>query len=163
MIIYKKFKFGWLVVVVFVIFIVWMTFAYFNQWGNNPIDVYGYVFLMTLFSVIILAFYGITIIVTDKHLKIKFGIGLYTKKIDLASINTVAVVKIPSCYGYGIRIIPDGLLYNAGGKYAIEIKLKKRKQVIQIGTNDWEKLKEAIGKGFSANRAHLPESGNSGV
>jgi hypothetical protein len=127
-----------------------MTFAYINQWGNNPIDVYGYIFFMTLFSGILLAFYGMTIIVTDKHLKIKFGIGFYIKKIDLASINAVAVVKTPFCYGYGIRIIPNGLLYNLGRKHAIEIKLKKKKQIIQIGTNDLEKLKEAVEKGLSA-------------
>jgi hypothetical protein len=125
-----------------------MTFAYIQQWGNNPIDVYGYIFFMTLFSGMLLAFYGITIIVTDKHLLIKFGIGFYSKKIELASINSVAVLKTPCCYGYGIRIIPNGLLYNLGSKHSIEIKLKKRKQVIQIGTNDLEKLKEAVEKGL---------------
>jgi hypothetical protein len=134
----------------YIISIVWMTLAYIHQWGNNPIDVYSYIFFMTLFSGIILAFYGITIIVTDKHLQIKFGIGFYTKKIDLASINTVTIVRTPFCYGYGIRIIPNGLLYNLGRKYAIEIKIKKKKQVIQIGTNDLEKLYEAVEKGLSA-------------
>ena len=29
-------------------------------------------------------------------------------------------------------------------------------QVILIGTTDWEKLKEAIEKGFLANPSHLP-------
>ena len=150
MIKYKRFQIGWIIVIMYVGFIVWMTFAYINQWGNNPIDVYGYVFFMTLFSVILLAFYGITIIVTDKHLTIKFGVGFYTKKIELASINKVTVVKTPFCYGYGIRIIPNGLLYNLGRKDAIEINLKKKKQVIQIGTNDIENLREAIEKGLSA-------------
>jgi hypothetical protein len=150
MIKYKRFQFAWIIVIMFVVSIVWMTFAYIHQWGNNPIDVYGYIFFMILFTGILLAFYGITIIVTDKHLKIKFGIGFYSKKIDLASINTVAVVKTPFCYGYGIRIIPNGLLYNLGRKHAIEIKLKKKKQVFQIGTNDLEKLKEAIEEGLSA-------------
>ena len=146
MIKYKKFQFGWIVVVVFIIFIVWMTFAYIHQWGNNPIDVYGYIFFMTLFGGILLTFYGITIIVTDKQLKIKFGIGVYTKKIDLVTINSVSVVKTPICNGYGIRILTNGLLFNVSGKHAIEIKLKKKKDVIQIGTNDWEKLKDAVEK-----------------
>jgi hypothetical protein len=146
---YKKFQFAWIIVVLYIIVIVWMTFAYINQWGNNPIDVYGYIFIMTLFSVILLVFYGMTIIVTDKHLKIKFGIGLYTKKIDLASINTLTIVKTPICYVYG-SIIPNGLIYNLGRKQGIEIQLKKKKQVIQIGTNDLEKLKEAVEKSLSA-------------
>ena len=146
MIKYKRFQIAWIIVVMFVVGIVWMTFAYIHQWGNNPIDGYGYIFFMTLFVGILLAFYGITIIVTDKHLKIKFGIGFYTKKIDLTSINTVAVVKTPFCYGYGISIIPNGLLYNLGRKHAIEIKLKKKKQVIQIGTNEWQQLKDIVEK-----------------
>jgi hypothetical protein len=150
MIRYKKFQFAWIIIVVLIISIIWMTFAYIHQWGNNPLDVFGYIFFMSLFGGILSAFYGITIIVTDKHLKIKFGIGLYSKKIDLASINTVVVVKTPFCYGYGIRFIPNGILYNLGSKNAIEIKLKKKKQVIQIGTDDLEKLKEAVEKGLSA-------------
>lgn len=147
---YRKFQFAWIIVVLYIIVLIWMTFALIYQWGNSPIDIYSYIFLIALFSIILSASYGITIIVTDKQLKIKSGIGLYTKKIDLASINTVSVVKTPFCHGYGIRIIPDGLLYNLGRKYAIEIKLKKKKQVIQIGTNDLEKLKEAVEKGLSA-------------
>lgn len=150
MIKYKRFQFAWIIVVVFIIFIIWMTFAYTHQWGNNPIDVYGYVFFITLFTVTLLTFYGITIIVTDKHIKIKFGVGLYTKRIDFTSINSLTVVKAPMCRGYGIRIIPNGLLYNLGSKQAIEIKLKSKKQVIQIGTNDIDKLKETIETGLSS-------------
>jgi len=55
-------------------------------------------------------------------------------------------VKTPFCYGYGISIIPNGLLYNLGRKHAIEIKLKKKKQVIQIGTNEWQQLKDIVEK-----------------
>lgn len=150
MILYKKFRFAWIIVVVFIVFIVWITFAYINQWGNNPVDIYGYIFFMILFSGVLLTFYGITIIVTDKHIRIKFGIGLYSKRIDLASINTIIVVKTPFCRGYGIRFIPNGLLYNLGWSRAIEIKLKRKRQVIQIGTEDPERLKEAIEKGLSS-------------
>ncbi len=78
----------------------------------------------------------------------KFGVGLYTKKIDLKSINSITVVNAPMCRGYGIRIIPDGLLYNLGSKQAIEIKLKGKRQVIQVGTNDINRLKEAIETGL---------------
>jgi hypothetical protein len=149
MIKYKKFQFGWVVVVAFIIIIVWMTFAYIHQWGNNPIDKYGYILFLTIFGGILLVFYGMTIIVTDKHLKIKFGIGLYTKKVDLATISSVSVVKNPIYYGYGIRMLANGLLYNVSGKHALEIKFKKKKQVIQIGTNDWDNLKDTIEKSLS--------------
>jgi hypothetical protein len=144
MIKYRRFQFGWVIVITFIVFIVWMTFAYIYQWGNNPIDKYGYILFLIIFGGVLLFFYGMTIMVTDKHLKIKFGIGLFTKKIDLATISSVTIQTNPVYYGYGIRIIPKGLLYNVSGKHAIEIKLKDQKKVIQIGTNDWDNLKKAI-------------------
>jgi hypothetical protein len=152
MIKYKRFQFGWVIIIIYQIIIVWMTFAYVYQWGNNPVDIYGYIFFLVLFGGILSGFYGMTVIVTDKHLKIKFGIGFYTKKIDLTTISSVTVKKYPVYYGYGIRIIPGGLLYNVSGTNAIEIKLKNKKNIIQIGTNDWDNLKEAIEKGMLQNR-----------
>lgn len=146
MIKYRKFQFGWVIVIMFIIIIVFMTFAYINQWGNNPIDLYEFIFFLTLFGGLLLVFYGMTVIVTDKHLKIKFGIGIYTKTIDLSTVKSVTIQKYPIYCGYGIRILPKGLLYNVSGKHAIEIKLKDKKNVIQIGTNDWDNLKEAIEK-----------------
>jgi uncharacterized membrane protein len=69
MIKYRKFQFGWVITIIFLIVIVWMTFAYVYQWGNNPVDKYGYIFFMILFGGILLGFYGMTIIVTDKQIK----------------------------------------------------------------------------------------------
>lgn len=141
---YSKFQFGWIIVLIFLIIIVWITFAYVYQWGNNPINKAAYIIFLLLFGGILLGFYGMTVIVTDRQIIIKFGIGLYIKKIDLSSINSIETVKYPIYYGYGIRIIPNGMLYNVNGKHAIEIKLKHKKRVIQIGTNDWVNLKAAI-------------------
>jgi hypothetical protein len=99
---------------------------------------------MVLFSGILIGFFGITIIVTDKQIKIKFGIGFYTKKIDLSNVKSVSIQTSPFYYGYGIRIIPNGLLYKVNGRHAVELKLKNKKNVIQIGTKDWDNLKSAI-------------------
>ena len=144
MIKYKKFQFGWVIVIMLFIIIIWMTFAFIHHWGNNPIDKHGYILFLIIFGGILLVFYGMTVIVTDKQLKIKLGSGFYTKKIDLTSIKSVTVLKYPAYYGYGIRSVPNGLLYNVSGKHAIEIKLKNEKKVIQIGTSDWDNLKAAI-------------------
>jgi hypothetical protein len=146
---YKNFQFGWFIVITFVIIIIWMTFAYIHQWGNNPIDIYGYILLIIIFGGVLLVFYGMTVIVTDKHLKIKFGIGIYTKKIDLSTIKSVTIQKYPFYCGYGIRMLPNGLLYNVSGNHAIEIKFKGKKNSILIGTNDWDNLKNAVEKSMS--------------
>ncbi len=149
MIKYRKFQFGWVIAVIYIIIIVWMTLAFIYQWGNNPLDKYGYIFFMILFGGILSAFYGITVIVTDKHLLIRFGIGFYTKKIDLSKIKSVTVLKYPVYYGYGIRFVPSGVLYNVSGRYAVEIRLKDKKQVIQIGSDDTDNLKLAIETGIA--------------
>jgi len=126
-----------------------MTFAYIYQWGNNPVDKYGYIFFMILFGGILSAFYGMTIIVTDKQVKIKLGIGLYTKKIELSSIKSVNTLTYPLYCGYGIRIVKNGLLFNVSGRHAVEIKFKNKKNVILIGTEDWEKLRDTIESNIS--------------
>jgi hypothetical protein len=130
-----------------------MTFAYVYQWGNNPVDIYGYLFFMILFGVLLSGFYGMTIIVTDKQIKIKLGVGFYTKRIDLSTISSVNTLTYPIYYGYGIRIVPNGLLFNVSGRHAIEIKFKNKKNVILIGSEDWEVLRLTIEKNIINNVA----------
>jgi hypothetical protein len=121
-----------------------MTFAYIYQWGNNPVDLSGFIIFMILFGGILSVFYGMTIIVTDKHLLIKLGVGFYAKKIELSEIRSVTEREYPFYCGYGIRIVSNGMLYNVSGRHAVEIKFKRKKDVILIGTSDWKNLKTAI-------------------
>lgn len=113
-----------MIIIVFTIIIVWMTFAYLNQWGNNPVDLYGYVFFLVLFGGILLNFYGMTVIVNDSHIIIRFGIGIFSKKIPLSNVRSVRVLTYPVYYGYGIRIIPNGILYNVNGICALEVRFR---------------------------------------
>jgi hypothetical protein len=139
----------WIIVVIYIAIIIWMTFAYINQWGNNPVDVYGYVFFMVLFVGILSGAYGTTVIVTDKQMLIKFGIGYYTKKINLSEVKSVDMKDSPFYYGNGIRIITDGMLFKAGGRQAVEIRFKNKKGIIQIGTKDCASLRSAIESGIN--------------
>ena len=141
---YKKFQFGWVIVITFIIVLVLMTLSYLKQWGSNHLDKGGYIFLMLLFGSILLMFYGMTVIVTDSNILIRLGIGLITKKIDLSEIISVDTKKYPFYCGYGIRITPGGILYNVSGSHVVEIRLKNKKNSVQIGTNDWDNLKEVI-------------------
>ncbi len=141
---YSGFQFGWLIVIVFLIVIGWITVAYTFQWGYNPVPKAGYIVFLVLFSGILLFFYGMTVIVDEKQIIIKFGIGFYSRKIDLSSIKSVESITYPSYYGYGIRLIHNGILYNVSGKYAVRLTFKNSKRVILIGTNDWENLKAVI-------------------
>lgn len=64
-------------------------------------------------------------------------------------LRSVTIHKYPFYCGYGIRILPNGILYNVSGKHAIEIKIKGKKNSILIGTNDWDNLKDIIEKSNS--------------
>ena len=141
---YRRFQFGWVITLIFLIVIIWMTLAFIYQWGNSPVDLTSYIIFMILFGGILSAFYGMTVIVTDNHIKIRFGIGLITKKIDLSRVKSATAQSYPIYYGYGIRFIPNGILYNVSGRHAVELKFKNKTRVIQIGTDDWEKLTEVI-------------------
>jgi hypothetical protein len=141
---YSKFQFGWLVVVVFILVVIWISAAYLNQWGNNPITKPVYIFFLVLFGGILFSFYGMTVTVDEKLIIIKMGIGLIKKKYPLSSVKSVEIVKYPVFYGYGIRIIPNGVLFNISGKHAVELRFKSGRQVIQIGTNDESNLKSIL-------------------
>lgn len=143
---YRNFQFGWFIVCVFVIVMIFITLGYIYQWGNSPIDIYGYVFFMVLFGSILLVFCGLTVTVDSNYIKIRFGISFFSKKIRLSSVRSVRIIKYPVLAGYGIRILPKGILYNVSGRYAVEIRLDGKRGAIMIGTNDKENLIDAIEK-----------------
>jgi hypothetical protein len=141
---YSKFQFGWLMTVIFLMVILWMTAAYFYQWGNNPMPTSAYIAFLILFGGVLITFYGMTVIIDEKQIIVKLGIGLFRRKIDLSMVKSAEVIEYPPYYGYGIRLIPNGILYNVSGKHAIRIRFKHRRRVVLIGTDDWDNLKLAI-------------------
>lgn len=143
---YSKFQFGWVMTIIFFAVILFITILYIYQWGNNPIPTPAYIAFLVLFSGVLLTFYGMTVIIDEGHIIVKLGIGLYRRKIDLSSVISAEVIVYPPYYGYGIRLIPKGILYNVSGKHAIQLKLKQTRRIILIGTEDWDNLKAAIEK-----------------
>jgi hypothetical protein len=141
---YSRFQFGWVIVVIFTGIIIWMTLAYIHHWGNNPIRKPEYILFLILFGSLLLTFFGMRVSVDEKFIAIKFGIGLFGKRVAVNAVRSVQIVKYPVYYGYGIRIVPGGILYNVSGRKAVEIRLKNKKGVIQIGTNDAEELVRII-------------------
>ena len=93
---------------------------------------------------IYLLFFGMTTEVEGDRIKIRFGIGVISKTIELANIAAAVAVKSPWYYGWGIRIIPNGILYNIAGSCAVEIRFTTSSGVIRIGTTRPEELRNAI-------------------
>jgi hypothetical protein len=98
------------------------------------------------FILVCLLFYGLTTKITPDTISVSFGIGLIRKRIKLKRIKTVEIVKSPWYYGWGIRIIPNGTLYNMSGTDGVELKFNDTDRIIRIGAKDSLTLKKEIEK-----------------
>ena len=86
---YKHFQFGWVIVISFIIAICIIAFTYIYQMNNFESIMSSFIIIGVIFAAGIALFYGMTIIVTDKHIVFKFGIGLISKKIDISRITAI--------------------------------------------------------------------------
>lgn len=126
-------------------FFILLLFLLLNRSDNAVMDVtFGFVVLTVLICLLI--FYRLTISIDNTHLSFKLGIGLVTRKYLLSDIKTCKPVRNSLIYGVGIRLLPDGWLYNVSGSYAIELTFKNRKTKIRIGTDRPEEIAMEINK-----------------
>jgi hypothetical protein len=91
-----------------------------------------------------LSFYSMTTTVDSENITISYGIGLIKKRIRTGRIHSVTVVENPWYYGWGIRLIPGGWLFNIKGLDAVELEFNDSNRVFRIGSGDCERLKMAI-------------------
>lgn len=85
----------------------------------------------------------LTIEVTDDAVQASFGPGWPKKKIPLDTIESVAPVRNPWWYGWGIRWTPSGPLWNVAGLDAVELRLRDGKR-FRLGTDEPAALTDAI-------------------
>jgi hypothetical protein len=113
---------------------------------NDVIPALIMIFVIVTILVCLLIFYKLTIEIDNTHVAFKLGTGLVRKKYALKDIEGCRPVKNSALYGIGIRIIPEGWLYNVSGRFAIELTFKNKKSKIRIGTDKPEEVAEAINK-----------------
>jgi hypothetical protein len=113
---------------------------------NDPAMSITLSFVALTFFICLLIFYKLTISINDTHLSFKLGIGLVSRKYPLTDIKTCKPVRNSLFYGVGIRLLPDGWLYNVSGCYAIELTFKNRKSRVRIGTDQPEEIASVINK-----------------
>lgn len=104
------------------------------------------IFVIVTVLVCLLIFYKLTIEIDSSHVAFKLGTGLVRKKYALKDIEGCRPVKNSALYGIGIRMIPEGWLYNVSGRFAIELTFKNKKSKIRIGTDKPEEVAGAINK-----------------
>ena len=96
-------------------------------------------FVVPLLSGVLLLFWSLTITVTDTHLSHSFNLDFWQRSYPFTDIKRVSKVRNSWLYGYGIRFIGSGWLYNVSGHDAILIEFKNGK-LVRIGTDDQENL-----------------------
>ncbi len=106
------------------------------------------IMVMVIIAVALVLFSSLTVIIWEEKLEVRFGPGPIRKRFKLNEIESCKVVKNHWYNGWGIRLIPHGILYNVSGFYAVEIKLRTGKQY-RIGTDTPHELEVAIQQSIS--------------
>jgi hypothetical protein len=104
--------------------------------------------LLPVMLICAVLFATMTIEISHTSLTWSFGPGLIHKAVPITEIDSVAIVKNPWSYGWGIHLTPHGWLYNVSGTTALEIRLKSGKK-LRLGTDQPEELMQAIKKATS--------------
>jgi len=141
---YKEFTFGWLIFIFVIPIHVLLTYLYINDLGDRPIGTNVYMVVILTFTLICFLFYGLTTTITSDTITVSFGIGLIRKRVKLKRVKAVETIKSPWYHGWGIRIIPNGTLYNISGSDGVELKFNDTDRIIRIGTKNSLALKKAI-------------------
>lgn len=97
-----------------------------------------------VFFLVIILFGSLETTVNSRQIKIKFGIGLIKKQIELSEIESIRKVTNKFWYGWGIRLTPHGWLWNIAGYEAVEINFKTDKKSFRIGCKSNTELYSAI-------------------
>lgn len=107
--------------------------------GLNEVFLLG----MLLLVAVMLLMGTLTVEVDDASVRVSFGVGLIRKSFRLDEIASVRPVRNRWWWGWGIRLIPGGWLYNVSGLDAVELVLKNRK-IFRIGTDEPRVLADFI-------------------
>jgi hypothetical protein len=108
---------------------------------------FNYNLIIIILAIVLLAsllmFYSLNVRIEEGSIDIWFGVGIIKRKILISEIKSVRVVKTPWWYGWGIRYIPAGWMWNVSGFDGVELEFKDSKK-FRIGTDDPFGLEKAL-------------------
>lgn len=102
--------------------------------------------LAVVFATLALLFGGLLVEVTEREVRLRFGIGLIRKSIPRDDLTCVERARNAWWYGFGIRLTPDGWLWNVSGLDAVRVTFRDGRH-FRIGTDDPDGLLAALGGG----------------
>ena len=101
------------------------------------------ILLAVIFVIAMSVFGRLTVEVDDTALQASFSWGWPGKSLELSSASAARIVRNRWWYGFGIRLIPHGSLWNVWGLDSVEFDLATGK-VLRIGTDEPEALLAAM-------------------
>lgn len=140
---YRENQVGWVVIIAVAVALALLSYSFLTHAGTKPMTIVSLLMVSGILIIVLALMYGMRTIVGDGKVVVSFGIGLINRSIDVNQIKSISIVKNPWYYGWGIRMLPDGWLYNISGADAVELQLKTGR-VVRIGSRDTKRLAEAI-------------------
>lgn len=96
-------------------------------------------------------FSTLTVEVDEERLAFAFGPGVLRKTVPIVEIESAGVVVNPWWYGWGIRLTPEGWLYNVSGLLAVEIRRTDGSR-FRLGSDEPDALLAAIEEALARRR-----------
>lgn len=137
-------QYGKLMFYIFIPVIIISLFKFYTHYHLGNTDFTPVILITFILSTVLLLVYRLSITINEQYVSFKMGIGLIKKKYPISDIRSVEIVKNNWLYGWGIRVIPGGWLFNVSGFKAIELRFHSSDKVIRIGTDKPDEVAEEI-------------------
>jgi hypothetical protein len=144
MVAFRQIQHAFILLFILALGILFLSYLFIYQAGTNPIPLFAFILITILFAVVLLLFYRLKVVVFNDKILITFGVGLIWKIVDISRIKRIEIVRNPFYYGWGLRIIPNGMLYNISGFKAVELHFHDTGRILRIGSANPAKLKQEI-------------------
>jgi len=129
-------------------------------WGTLPPEaaVAARIPLLLIVALLLFGFGTLTVEVSEDAIRLWFGIGLIRRRILLRDVRSWREIRNPWYAGWGIRMLPGGVLWNVSGFDAVQLELDGKR--FRIGTDEPAELVAAItrAKGEAPQPAGTPEA-----
>ena len=141
---YERSQQGWFAVPVLILLgvVAWATSSA-DDMSSTGTAVFTVLMIVVLVAMV--TFSRLTVTVGDGQVTARFWLGWPRRVVALSEVTAVRPVRNSWWYGWGVRKVPDGWMYNVWGYDAIELELTSGK-VFRIGTDDPDGLAEALSR-----------------
>lgn len=127
------------ILIFIIIFVLLFMIFLMYRFGFNWIGAIVFVLMV----IALYLFNSLTVTVDNEKICASFGPGLIKRTIPFRVVKSAEKVKNKWYYGFGIRLVPGGQMYNVAGMDAIELKLTNGR-VFRIGTDEPNKLLQIV-------------------